>query len=84
MKQDERRTRRPYRRPRIAPARACVCIRMRATPGLGRSPARIGAAGAQTLRYVRASCRRFISSCVMSRCNVFSVLPGSDTKRNPS
>ncbi len=33
------------------------------------------AAGA---RQARASERRFISSCVISRCSVFSALPGSD------
>lgn len=29
-------------------------------------------------RQARASERRFISSCVISRCSVFSALPGSD------
>ena len=32
----------------------------------------------------RTSERRFISSCVISRCRVFSALPGSDTNRIPS
>lgn len=29
-------------------------------------------------RQARASERRFISSCVINRCSVFSALPGSD------
>jgi len=29
-------------------------------------------------RQARTSERRFISSCVISRCSVFSALPGSD------
>lgn len=38
-------------------------------PGRGRRP---------RARQARASERRFISSCVISRCSVFSALPGSD------
>ena len=34
--------------------------------------------------YALTSERRRISSWVMSRCNVFSALPGSVTKRKPS
>lgn len=41
-------------------------------------------AGAGSARQARASERRFISSCVIRRCSVFSALPGNDMKRNPS
>lgn len=40
--------------------------------------------GREAVRQARASERRFISSCVIRRCSVFSALPGSDMKRNPS
>lgn len=55
--------RRRSKRPAGAPAL------LRGRPVAGRPP------GA---RQARASERRFISSCVMSRCSVFSALPGSD------
>ncbi len=42
------------------------------------------AAGRQRGRQARASERRFISSCVIRRCSVFSALPGNDMKRKPS
>ncbi len=46
------------------------CRKRRAgRPGRGRPP---------LARQARASERRFISSCVISRCSVFSALPGSD------
>ncbi len=54
--------RRRSKRPAGAPAL------LRGRPG----PAPPGA------RQARASERRFISSCVISRCSVFSALPGSD------
>lgn len=66
-----RRTR--ARRPSSAPANAA---------GAGAKAAPDGAATA--MRQARASERRFISSCVIRRCNVFSALPGSDMKRKPS
>ncbi len=55
--------RRRSKRPAGVPAGLC------GRPVRGRPP------GA---RQARASERRFISSCVISRCSVFSALPGSD------
>ncbi len=50
-------------------------VRGRRAGGLERP--RAGPAAARA-RQARASERRFISSCVISRCSVFSALPGSD------
>lgn len=61
-------------------ARRTSVRRRRKQPARGAGGAARAARGGRPLeaRQARASERRFISSCVISRCSVFSALPGSD------